>query len=110
MQINRVLLIFIKVLKQRIIRKKNKMNNDYDLSDIMEKIVFHHDCEEDEILQMVKNAKFDLSELDEEGRNIADMAEEQNFMKVVKFLRDKGIKNTWEGTEFEVKSSSTDNK
>ena len=36
------------------------MNNDYDLSDIMEKIVFHHDCEEDEILQMVKNAKFDL--------------------------------------------------
>ena len=38
------------------------------------------------------------------------MAEEQNFMKVVKFLRDKGIKNTWEGTEFEVKSSSTDNK
>ena len=87
----------------------NKMNNDYDLSDIMEKIVFHHDCEEDEILKMVKNAKFDLSELDEEGRNIADMAEEQNFMKVVKYLKEKGIKNTWEGTEFEVKSSSTDN-
>ena len=81
-----------------------------DLSDIMEKIVFHHDCEEDEILKMVKNAKFDLSELDEEGRNIADMAEEQNFMKVVKYLKEKGIKNTWEGTEFEVKSSSTDNK
>ena len=86
------------------------MNNEYDLSDIIEKIVFHDDCEEDEILQMVKNAKFDLSELDEEGRNIADMAEEQNFMKVVKFLRDRGIKNTWEGTEFEVKPSSIDNK
>ena len=37
------------------------------------------------------------------------MAEEQNFMKVVKYLSDKGIKNTWEGTEFEVKSSSSDN-
>ena len=85
------------------------MNNDYDLSNIMEKIVFHHDCEEDEILQMVKIAEFDLSELDEEGRNIADMAEEQNFMKVVKYLSDKGIKNTWEGTEFVVKSSSSDN-
>ena len=33
----------------------NKTNNDYDLSDIKEKIVFHHDCEEDEILKMVKN-------------------------------------------------------
>ena len=87
------------------------MTNEYDLSDIMEKIVFvQDDSEEDEILQMVKNAKFDLSELDEEGRNIADMAEEQNFMKVVKFLRDKGIKNTWEGTEFEIKSSFNDDK
>ena len=87
------------------------MTNKYDLSDIMQKIVFaQDDSEEDEILKMVKNAKFDLSELDEEGRNIADMAEEQNFMKVVKYLREKGIKNTWEGTEFEVKSSSTDNK
>ena len=87
------------------------MTNEYDLSDIMEKIVFvQDDSEEDEILQMVKNAKFDLSELDEEGRNIADMAEEQNFMKVVKFLRDRGIKNTWEGTKFEVKPGSNDNK
>ena len=84
------------------------MDNDYDLSDIMEKLVFHHDCEEDEILQMVKNANFDLSELDEEGRNIADMAEEQNFMKVVNFLKDRGITNTWEGTEFEIKPSSND--
>tara|TARA_B110000971_G_scaffold146568_1_gene149674 strand:+ start:560 stop:820 length:261 start_codon:yes stop_codon:yes gene_type:complete len=85
------------------------MTNEYDLSDIMEKIVFDDNCEGDEILQMVKNAKFDLHELDEEGRNIADMAEEQNFMKVVKFLSDKGIKNTYEGTEFEIKSSSSDN-
>ena len=86
------------------------MTNEYDLSDIMQKIVFaQDDSEEGEILQMVKNAKFDLSELDEEGRNIADMAEEQNFMKVVNYLSDKGIKNTWEGTEFEVKSSSSDN-
>ena len=84
------------------------MDNDYDLSDIMEKLVFHHDCEEDEILKMVINANFDLSELDEEGRNIADMAEEQNFMKVVNFLKDKGITNTWEGTEFEIKPSSND--
>mgnify|MGYP004100865559 FL=1 len=83
-----------------------EMKNEYDLWDIMEKIVFDHDCEEDEILEMVKNADFDLSELDDEGRNIVDMAEEQNFLKVVKFLNDKGIKNTWEGTEFEIKSDS----
>ena len=81
------------------------MKNDYDLWDIKEKILFY-DCEEDEILEMVKNADFDLSELDDEGRNIVDMAEEQNFSKVVKFLNDKGIKNTWEGTEFEIKSDS----
>ena len=31
-------------------------------------------------------------------------------MEVVKFLSDKGIKNTWEGTKFEIKSSSSDNK
>ncbi len=81
------------------------MKNDYDLWDIKEKILFY-DCEEDEILEMVKNADFDLSELDDEGRNIVDMAEEQNFSKVVKFLNNKGIKNTWEGTEFEIKSDS----
>ena len=81
------------------------MKNDYDLWDIKEKILFY-DCEEDEILEMVKNADFDLSELDDEGRNIVDMAEEQNFSKVGKFLNDKGIKNTWEGTEFEIKSDS----
>ena len=81
------------------------MKNDYDLWDIKEKILFY-DCEEGEILEMVKNADFDLSELDDEGRNIVDMAEEQNFSKVVKFLNNKGIKNTWEGTEFEIKSDS----
>ena len=31
---------------------------------------------------MVKNAKFDLSVLDEKRKNIADMAESQNFKKV----------------------------
>ena len=37
------------------------------------------------------------------------MSEEQNFMKVVKFLSDKGIKNTYEVTEFEIKSSPSNN-
>ena len=30
-------------------------------------------------------------------------------MKVAKYLSDKGIKNTWEGTEFKVKYCSSDN-
>lgn len=76
------------------------MDNEYDLADIWEVIEFEAD--EEKAFEMIKNANFDLSELDEEGRNIVDMAEVENMTEVLKFLNNKGLKNTWEGTEFDL--------
>ena len=64
-----------------------------DLWDIQETIVFMED--EAEAIEMVQAADFDLAELDEEGRNIADWAAEKNFHKLLAILSEKGIEKTW---------------
>jgi len=44
---------------------------------------------------MVNKADFDLSELDDEGRNIADWAADVSFSKLATLLSEKGIEPTW---------------
>ena len=66
-----------------------------DLSEIFDVINFDED--ENKALSMIENADFDLTELDDEGRNLADAAEDKNMQKIVKFLGSTGIRNTREG-------------
>jgi len=64
-----------------------------DLWDIQETIVFLED--EEKAIEMVNKADFDLSELDDEGRNIADWADDVSFSKLATLLSEKGIEPTW---------------
>ena len=56
------------------------------------KIVFLEN--EAKAIEMVNAADFDLSELDDEGRNIADQADEKNFTDLLAILSAMGIKHT----------------
>ena len=56
-----------------------------DLSEIFDVINFDED--ENKALSMIENADFDLTELDDEGRNLADAAEDKNMQKNSKVSR-----------------------
>ncbi len=61
-----------------------------DWATLREKIVFYDD--EEAAIKIVNVATFDLNEVDDEGSNIADMAEMQGFNDLLKLLESKGIK------------------
>ena len=61
-----------------------------DWATLREKIVF--DDDEEAAIKIVNLATFDLNEVDDEGSNIADMAEMQGFNDLLKLLESKGIK------------------
>lgn len=63
-----------------------------DLWEIQETIVFLEN--EAKAIEMVNAADFDLSELDDEGRNIADWADGKNFTGLLVILSAMGIKHT----------------
>ena len=71
-----------------------------DLSEIFDVINFDED--ENKALSMIENADFDLTEHDDEGRNLADAAEDKNMQKIVKFLGSIGIRNTREGSTDDI--------
>jgi hypothetical protein len=61
-----------------------------DWATLREKIVF--DDDEEAAIKIVNAATFDLNEVDDEGSNVADMAEMQGFNDLLKLLESKGIK------------------
>ena len=61
-----------------------------DWATLREKIVF--DDDEEAAIKIVNAATFDLNEVDDEGSNVADMAESQMFNDLLKLLESKGIK------------------
>ena len=48
--------------------------------------------DEEAAIKIVNAATFDLNDVDDEGSNIADMAEMQGFNDLLKLLESKGIK------------------
>ena len=48
--------------------------------------------DEEAAIKIVKAATFDLNEVDDEGSNVADMAEMQGFNDLLKLLESKGSK------------------
>ena len=60
-----------------------------DWATLREKIVF--DDDEEAAIKIVNAATFDLNEVDDEGSNVADMAELQMFNDLLKLLESKGV-------------------
>lgn len=65
-----------------------------DIGDIFDTIAFDED--EARAIELVNSADFDLSELDDDGRNVADHADEKMFSDLLALLASKGIKPTWD--------------